>query len=53
MGFLKGVMVEEWVLLLFYLWLSCRAAYCGMWWKALYWIGGFVLSLAVVKGLNK
>jgi hypothetical protein len=27
--------------------------YNGMYYKALYWVGAFVLTLAVVKGLNK
>lgn len=47
------VMIEEWVLLVLYVWLSVRAAHCGLWWRSLYWLGAFLLSLAVVRGLNK
>lgn len=29
-----------------------EAAYRGLGWKALYWAGAFVLTLAVVKGIK-
>ena len=29
-----------------------EAAYRGLGWKALYWVGAFVLTLAVVKGIK-
>lgn len=31
----------------------CVEALCkGLWWKALYWLGAFLLTVAIVKGLR-
>jgi len=29
-----------------------EAALRGLWWKALYWLGAFILTVAIVKGLK-
>lgn len=29
-----------------------EACFRGLWWKALYWFGAFLLTLAIVKGLK-
>lgn len=47
------VMIEEYVLLLAYGWLSTRSLISGNPWKALYWIGAVIVTLAVVKGITK
>jgi len=43
----------EWILLVFYVVLAVQCGLEGKWWKSLYWVGAFILTLAVVKGLNK
>ncbi len=30
-----------------------EALYKGFWWKALYWAGAFILTVAIVKGLQR
>lgn len=34
--------------------LACmgQAVYLGLWWKSLYWLGAFILTLAVMRGIN-
>ena len=29
-----------------------ESAYRGLWWKSLYWLGAFVITIAVVKGIK-
>lgn len=47
------MILPEYILLALYVW-------CGMWnwveglfWKGLYWWGAFVVTLAVIKGIEK
>ncbi len=47
------VMIEEYVLLLVYGWLSMRSLLASNPWKALYWAGALIVTLAVVKGITK
>ena len=47
------VMIEEYVLLLAYGWLSVRSLLASNPWKALYWAGALLVTLAVVKGITK
>jgi len=51
--FFGNVVVEEVLLLSIYFWLAGRSFYQGLWWRATYWVGAFILSLAVIKGLNR
>ena len=48
---LDGARME---LLMLILQVGCtvEAACRGMWWKALYWVGAFVITIAIVKGIR-
>lgn len=47
------VMIEEYLFLVGQLWLCARFALIGQGWKALYWGGAFILTVAVVWGMKK
>lgn len=47
------VMIEEYLFLVGQLWIFSRALLNGQGWKALYWGGAFILTVAVVWGMRK
>lgn len=47
-----GMMWSELLMLMLQGWCALEAMYRGTWCKAMYWIGAFILTVAVVKGIK-